>query len=114
MSSQFEPAPSEPIHLGDADEYATQTSRYAVVLVDFYADWCGPCQMMEPTIEALASETGAVVAKVDVDANQGLAQQLGARGVPTFVLYANGQPVDRFVGAQDRTTLEGAITSAAA
>ena len=107
-------APTDPVDVSGPDALQTLVDEHDVVLVDCYADWCGPCQMMEPTIEALASETGAVVAKVDVDPNQGLAQQLGARGVPTFVLYANGQPVDRFVGAQDRTTLEGAITSAAA
>ena len=106
-------APTDPVDVSGPDALQTLVDEHDVVLVDCYADWCGPCQMMEPTIEELASETGAVVAKVDVDANQGLAQQLDARGVPTFVLYANGQPVDRFVGAQDRTTLEGAITSAA-
>jgi len=107
-------APTDPVDISGPEALQTLVDEHDVVLVDCYADWCGPCQMMEPTIEALASETDAVVAKVDVDANQGLAQQLGARGVPTFVLYAGGQPVDRFVGAQDRTTLEGAITSAAA
>ena len=105
---------SDPIEVSEPDALERLVDEYDIVLVDCYADWCGPCQMMEPTVEALASDTDAVVAKVDVDANQGLAQQLGARGVPTFVLYANGQPIDRFVGAQDRTTLEGAITSAAA
>ena len=107
-------APTEPVDVSGPEALQTLVDEHDVVLVDCYADWCGPCQMMEPTVEALASETDAVVAKVDVDANQGLAQQLGARGVPTFVLYADGQPVDRFVGAQDRTTLEGAITNAAA
>ena len=108
-----EPA-TEPIHVDGASNLDDIVAEHDVVLTDFYADWCGPCQMLEPVVETLAAETEATVAKVDVDANQGLAQQLGARGVPTFVLYANGQPVDRFVGAQDRTTLEGAITSAAA
>ena len=107
-------APTKPVDVSGPEALQTLVDEHDVVLVDCYADWCGPCQMMEPTVEALASETDAVVAKVDVDANQGLAQQLGARGVPTFVLYADGQPVDRFVGAQDRTTLEGAITNAAA
>lgn len=79
------------------------------VLVDCYADWCGPCQMMEPTVEALAAETPAVIAKVDIDTHQSLAGQLGVQGVPTLVLFVDGEPVERLVGAQDRSTLEGLI-----
>jgi len=70
--------------------------------------------MMEPTIEALAAESDAAIAKVDVDANQAVAQQLGARSIPTLVLFAGGEAVDRFVGAQDRATLESAINEHAA
>ncbi|WP_424014253.1 thioredoxin [Halorubrum xinjiangense] len=106
--------PSEPIHVNGIDELRRAVDDHDVVLVDCYADWCGPCQMMEPTIEALAAETDAAVAKVDVDANQAVAQQLGARSIPTLVLYADGEVVDRFVGAQDRTTLESAIDEHAA
>ncbi len=101
--------PDEPIEIGDTEEFQRVVSGHEVVLVDCYADWCGPCQMMEPTVEAVASETDAAVAKVDVDAHPGLAQQLGARGVPTFLVYADGEAVDRFVGAQDRGTLESAM-----
>jgi thioredoxin 1 len=79
------------------------------VLVDCYADWCGPCQMMEPTIESLAAETPAVVAKVDVDAHPSLAGKLGAQGVPTLVLFVEGEPVERLVGAQDKATLDRLI-----
>jgi len=102
-------APSTPIAIEGPTHFEEVVSEHAVVLVDCYADWCGPCQMLEPTIEALAADTDATVAKVDVDANQRLAQQLGARGVPTIVLYANSEPVERMVGAQDRTTLERLI-----
>ncbi|WP_455449495.1 thioredoxin family protein [Natrinema thermotolerans] len=101
--------PDEPIAITGQGHLDDVVEEYDVVLVDCYADWCGPCQMLEPTIEALAAETDAAVAKVDVDANQRIAQQLGARGVPTLVLYADGQPVERMVGAQDRGTLEGLI-----
>jgi thioredoxin 1 len=107
-------APSEPVHVNGLDELQRTVDDHDVVLVDCYADWCGPCQMMEPTIEALAAETDAAVAKVDVDANQAVAQQLGARSIPTLVLYADGEAVDRFVGAQDRATLESAIDEHAA
>ncbi|WP_096393967.1 thioredoxin [Halorubrum trapanicum] len=106
--------PSEPIHVNGTEELQRTIDDHDVVLVDCYADWCGPCQVMEPTIEALAAETDAAVAKVDVDANQAVAQQLGARSIPTLVLYADGEAVDRFVGAQDRATLESAIDEHAA
>jgi len=109
-----DPVPTDPIEVSGVNEFQSLLAEHDVVLVDCYADWCGPCQMMEPTVEALASDTDAVVATVDVDANQRLAQQLGARGVPTFIVYANGEPVDRFVGAQDRMTLESAIRTAVA
>jgi len=79
------------------------------VLVDCHADWCGPCQMMEPTIKSLAAETPAVVAKVDVDVHPSLAGKLGAQGVPTLLLFVDGEPVERLVGAKDKATLEGLI-----
>ncbi|TYL37385.1 thiol reductase thioredoxin [Natronococcus pandeyae] len=101
--------PSDPIVIEGEKHLNEVVGEHDVVLVDCYADWCGPCQMLEPTIEALAEETDAAVAKVDVDAHQRLAQQLGARGVPTLVLYADGEPVERMVGVQDQGTLEGLI-----
>ncbi|ESS04295.1 MAG: thioredoxin [uncultured archaeon A07HR67] len=103
--------PSEPVAVDGPEAFQRLVGEHDVVLVDCYADWCGPCQMMEPTIEALAGETDAAVAKVDVDAAPELAQQLGARSIPTLLVYADGEPVDRFVGAQDRATLESAITT---
>ncbi|OVE84259.1 thioredoxin [Natronolimnobius baerhuensis] len=103
--------PAEPIQITGQAHLEEVVSTDDVVLVDCYADWCGPCQMLEPTLEALAAETEAAVAKVDVDAHQRLAQQLGARSVPTLVLYADGEPVERMVGAQDRTTLERLIAT---
>ncbi len=104
-------SPDEPIGIEGQEHLEEVVDAYPVVLVDCYADWCGPCQMLEPTIEALAAETDAAVAKVDVDANQRLAQQLGARGVPTLVLYADGEAVERSVGAQPRGALEQWIAS---
>ena len=103
--------PEEPVEIDGVDAFQRVIGNHRVVLVDCYADWCGPCQMMEPAITALASETDAAVANVDVDANPGLAQRLGARSIPTLLLYAGGEQVDRFVGAQDRATLESAITT---
>ncbi len=102
-------SPAEPISIRGNDHLQTVVNDHDVVLVDCYADWCGPCQMLEPTVKALAAETDAAVAKVDIDAHQRLAQQLGARSVPTLILYANGQPVERMVGVQDKATLKGLI-----
>ena len=82
-----------------------------VVLTDFYADWCGPCQMLEPIVENLAETTGATVAKVDVDANQQLAGAYGVRGVPTLVLFANGEQVEEIVGVQGEDRLRTLIES---
>jgi len=105
-------SPGEPIQIDGEADLQEVLEEHRVVLVDCYADWCGPCQMMEPTIEALAAETDAAVAKVDVDSNQRLAHQLGAQGVPTLLVYSDGEPVERLVGAQDRGTLEGLLEQA--
>lgn len=109
MSSQSDAAPAEPIQLTDADEYENIVSRYDVVLVDFYADWCGPCKMLEPTVEELAAETGAAVLKVDIDAHQAIAQQYQVQGVPTLYLFVDGEPADRMVGVQEKATLANKI-----
>lgn len=105
--------PTEPIEITGNDHLQSVVSEHDVVLVDCHAEWCGPCKMMEPTIDALASESDAAVAKVDVDQNQQLAGQLGVQGVPTLLLYVDGEPVERLVGAQDRATLDQLIQQAA-
>ena len=107
-------SPADPVYVHGAEELNDLVSRHGVVLVDFYADWCGPCKMLEPIVEDLARETEAVVAKVDVDANQTLAGQYGVRGVPTLVLFSGGDPVEQLVGAKDKGTLEALIDRYAA
>jgi thioredoxin 1 len=70
------------------------------VVVDFYADWCGPCRMMTPVVEQLAGEyAGSVtIGKLDVDANQDIALRYGVMGIPTLGLFLGGKLVDRLVG----------------
>jgi thioredoxin 1 len=95
----------EPIHVESEDHLADLIEEHAVVLVDYYADWCGPCKMLEPTVEEIAEETDAVVLKVDIDELQGLAQDRGIRSVPTLEFYADGEQAERFVGVQDKADL---------
>ncbi|WP_257300461.1 thioredoxin [Haloarchaeobius sp. FL176] len=102
-------APAEPVYVNGVDKLTSTTSEYDVVLVDFYADWCGPCQMLEPVVESIAESTAAAVAKVDVDANQQLAAQFGVQGVPTMVLFADGEPVEQMVGFEDEGTLRSLV-----
>jgi len=97
--------PTKPISITERDELDSLVSAHEVVLVDFYADWCGPCQMMESTIDAVAEETGATVVKVDVDELQQLALDNGVQGVPTLVFYTGGEPVQRLVGMQSKDTI---------
>ncbi|HEY2003826.1 MAG TPA: thioredoxin [Candidatus Saccharimonadia bacterium] len=86
------------------------------VLVDLWAEWCQPCRAMEPTIEAVAKEfEGKVtVAKLNVDENPELAQQLDVMSIPTMMLFKNGQPVNRLVGLSTKERLTGAISAALA
>ena len=74
------------------------------VLVDFWAEWCGPCKMLAPIIEEVAKENDGkvVVAKLDVDANQQMAQKYNILSIPTVILFDKGQPLNQFVGVQPK------------
>ncbi len=83
------------------DEFdATVLKSDKPVMVDFYAQWCGPCKMAAPIIDQLADEFAdkALIVKVDVDTNNELAGTYGVMSIPTVIIYKNGQEVDRKVG----------------
>ncbi len=98
-----------PVTVNGQSELDELVASGDVVLADFYADWCGPCQMLAPIVEDLAAETDATVATVDVDANQPLAAAYGVRGVPTLVLFADGEQVEEVVGVQSKERLASLI-----
>jgi len=101
--------PVEPVHIDGESALQEFVEANEVVLVDFYADWCGPCQMLEPVVERLAANTDAAVGKVDVDANQQLAATHGVQGVPTLVLFVNSDPVEEVVGMRGEDQLRSLI-----
>lgn len=77
------------------------------VLIDFWAEWCGPCRMVGPVVEELASEYEgrAIVGKLDVDANPQVSSKLGVRSIPTLLVFKNGQLIDKQVGAVPKHVL---------
>jgi thioredoxin 1 len=77
------------------------------VLVDFWAEWCAPCRMLAPTVEAVATHYGenASVVKLNVDDNPSTAQRYGIKGIPTLILFRDGKEVERVVGATSKESI---------
>tara|TARA_B110000014_G_scaffold6377_1_gene4761 strand:+ start:6113 stop:6433 length:321 start_codon:yes stop_codon:yes gene_type:complete len=88
-------------------------SKNKTVLIDFWAEWCGPCRMIAPMIEELAGEYDgkAVIGKLDVDNNQESSVKFGVRSIPTLLVFKDGELVDRHVGAVPKETLSKSIDS---
>jgi thioredoxin 1 len=81
------------------------------VLVDFWAEWCGPCRMVGPVVEELSKDYDgkAVVGKVDVDSNPGISMKYGIRNIPTLLIFKGGEIVDKQVGAVPKSVLAGKL-----
>ena len=95
------------MEVGDAN-FESETSE-GVVVVDFFAEWCGPCRMLAPVLEKL---TGAKVVKVDCDKNHELARKFNVFSIPKVVIMKDGEQVSEFTGIQAESTLQTAINEA--
>lgn len=98
--------PSQNIKILNNKNFKT-VIRGGLVLVDFWAPWCGPCKMIAPTLNEIAEEQSkkVTIAKVDVDQNKQLSQKYGIRSIPTMILFKNGKEVKRITGIKSKSAL---------
>ncbi|MDO6964690.1 thioredoxin [Rhizobium alvei] len=100
----------------DSNNFQTEVLNSAEpVVVDFWAEWCGPCKMIAPALEEISNELGGKVkiAKLNIDENPQLAAQFGVRSIPTLAMFKGGQVADIKVGASPKTALSAWINGAA-
>ena len=81
------------------------TVSKGITVVDFYADWCGPCKMLTPILEKVSEQVEAQICKVNVDESRELAQQFGVKGIPFLVVIKDGKMVEQSVGLKDENTI---------
>ncbi|MCB1074951.1 MAG: thioredoxin [Simkania sp.] len=96
------------------DENFYNKTGSGLILVDFYADWCGPCKMLAPVLEAAAARLGskATIAKLDIDASHKIAGSFQVTSVPTMILFKDGKEVNRLVGLRDEEAIVNFVLAA--
>ncbi len=102
---------SHPVAVSDTSFQSEVVNADQPVLVDFWAEWCGPCKMIAPILENIAEEysSSLKIAKLDVDRNPAVSQQFGVMSIPTLILFKDGQPVERLIGYMPKERLLGRI-----
>ena len=103
------------VHLTEQNFDEALSRQQGVMMVDFWAEWCGPCRAISPVLEALAQESGSKVtlAKVNVDENPGLAARYGIRSIPTILFMKQGKVADQVIGAVPRAKLKDKLDALA-
>jgi thioredoxin 1 len=96
------------VHLTEATFDSELAKHSGVLMVDFWAEWCGPCRVIAPTLEELSRDSGGAIglAKVNVDENPGLAARYGVRSIPTILFVKGGKVVDQVIGAVPKSQLQ--------
>lgn len=105
---------NQPVQVDDQSLPELLRTAQVPVLVDYYADWCGPCRFMSPILERFARDNAGkvIVAKLDTDRSPAETIRMGIRGIPTVVLFVEGREVDRQVGAVPAEYLENMLATA--
>jgi len=101
------------IHLTEQNFDEALVATQGLVMVDFWAEWCGPCRAIAPVLEELAAEAGVTLMKVNVDENHGLAARYGIQSISTILFFKEGAVVDRVVGAAPKAVLQSIVNARA-
>jgi thioredoxin 1 len=98
---------TDPINLDDSD-FTESINKFPLLLVDFWAPWCGPCRMMSPVIDEVGKEYQGklVVGKVNVDENPSISRQFGISSIPTLILFKKGQAVNNIIGSVSKSRID--------